>query len=88
MGTLVTPPRSAQVSTLGLLEELLAAKLFVTPAVLTGEMSVQEKDAAVKRFQTNPECSVFLLSLKAGGVGLNLTAASHVIHFDLWCGEI
>lgn len=38
----------------------------------------------VELFQTNPQYRVMLISLKAGGTGLNLTAASRVIHFDLW----
>ena len=38
----------------------------------------------VERFQSERGERVFLLSLKAGGTGLNLTAASHVVHFDLW----
>jgi SNF2 family DNA or RNA helicase len=38
----------------------------------------------VERFQNQRSERVFLLSLKAGGTGLNLTAANHVVHFDLW----
>jgi SNF2 family DNA or RNA helicase len=38
----------------------------------------------VERFQHDRTERVFLLSLKAGGTGLNLTAAQHVIHYDLW----
>ncbi len=38
----------------------------------------------VERFQTDDGPPVFLLSLKAGGTGLNLTAANHVFHFDRW----
>ena len=38
----------------------------------------------VERFQTNAAIPVFLISLKAGGVGLNLTGADTVIHFDPW----
>jgi SNF2 family DNA or RNA helicase len=38
----------------------------------------------VERFQSPEGPSVFVLSLKAGGTGLNLTAASHVIHYDRW----
>ena len=38
----------------------------------------------VDRFQNNRSDKVFILSLKAAGTGLNLTAASHVIHYDLW----
>ncbi len=38
----------------------------------------------IHRFQHNPADKIFILSLKAAGTGLNLTAASHVIHYDLW----
>lgn len=53
-----------------------------TYAYLDG--SSQDRDAQVKTFQTNPSCRVFLISLKAGGYGLNLTAADHVILLDPW----
>lgn len=46
--------------------------------------SSQDRDAQVKRFQTDSTCRVFLISLKAGGYGLNLTAADHVILLDPW----
>jgi hypothetical protein len=36
------------------------------------------RDAAIKRFNEDPDCKIFLMSLKAGGVALNLTVASHV----------
>ncbi|MEP7099173.1 MAG: SNF2-related protein, partial [Burkholderiales bacterium] len=48
---------------------------------LTGETPVRARGAVVKRFQAK-EVPIFLLSLKAGGVGLNLTAADTVIHLD------
>ena len=48
---------------------------------LTGQ--TRHRDAAIEQFQ-NGETSVFLISLKAGGVGLNLTAADTVIHYDPW----
>ena len=38
----------------------------------------------IDRFQNDPDCRVMILTLKAGGVGLNLTAANVVIHYDLW----
>ncbi|TAJ18830.1 MAG: hypothetical protein EPO68_07250 [Planctomycetota bacterium] len=44
----------------------------------------QDREARVTRFQTDPDVRVFLLSLKAGGVGLNLTAASYVFLLDPW----
>ncbi|MGC9343716.1 MAG: DEAD/DEAH box helicase [Bacteroidales bacterium] len=49
---------------------------------LTGESTNREK--IIKAFQDNPSCSVFLISLKAGGVGLNLTAADYVFILDPW----
>ncbi len=50
---------------------------------LHGGTPVRERDAMVARFQAG-ELPVFLLSLKAGGTGLNLTGADHVIHLDRW----
>lgn len=44
----------------------------------------KERMKEVDRFQNNPEIPVFLISLKAGGVGLNLTGADTVVHFDPW----
>jgi len=69
------------------LTEPLAAfleQLFGAPGlVLHGETKVRERPALVERFQTG-EAPFFVLSVKAGGTGLNLTAASHVVHFDRW----
>lgn len=45
---------------------------------LNGSMSLSARDAAIKKFTENPDCKIFLMSLKAGGVALNLTVASHV----------
>lgn len=50
---------------------------------LTGATSKEERERLVKRFQAG-EADVFLISLKAGGVGLNLTSADVVIHYDPW----
>lgn len=48
-------------------------------------MSAIKRDQLVTAFQdTETEPSIFILSLWAGGVGLNLTKASHVFHFDRW----
>ncbi len=52
--------------------------------VLHGETAVKKRQALVQRFQEDERVPFFVLSLKAGGAGLNLTAASHVIHFDRW----
>jgi non-specific serine/threonine protein kinase len=52
--------------------------------VLHGETGVGKRKDLVRAFQEDDDVPFFVLSLKAGGVGLNLTAASHVIHFDRW----
>ena len=49
-----------------------------------GSLSRKNRDLAVKKFQNNPQNKIFIVSLKAGGTGLNLTAAQNVIHYDLW----
>ncbi len=49
-----------------------------------GSSSATERERAIQEFQTNEECRVFLISLKAGGVGLNLTAADYVYIVDPW----
>ncbi len=46
--------------------------------------STKDRGAVVKRFQEDPDCPLFLISLKAGGVGLNLTAAGYVFILDPW----
>ena len=51
---------------------------------LDGKMSNQQRAAALTSFASNPSVSVFLISLKAGGVGLNLTAANRVYLMDIW----
>jgi non-specific serine/threonine protein kinase len=52
--------------------------------VLHGGTSVKSRGDLVRRFQEDESVGFFILSLKAGGTGLNLTAASHVVHFDRW----
>jgi superfamily II DNA or RNA helicase len=52
--------------------------------VLTGETPVAKRKDLVRQFQEDDDVPFFVLSVKAGGSGLNLTAASHVIHFDRW----
>lgn len=51
---------------------------------LHGGTKVRERDGLVHRFQAPGGPTVFILSIKAGGTGLNLTAANHVVHFDRW----
>jgi SNF2 family DNA or RNA helicase len=51
-------------------------------AYLDGQ--IRDRGMVVKQFQTDPECRLFLISLKAGGLGLNLTAAEYVYLLDPW----
>jgi non-specific serine/threonine protein kinase len=61
------------------------APIFGRPGlVLHGATAVGKRKALVDQFQRDDGPPFFVLSLKAGGTGLNLTAASHVIHFDRW----
>ena len=60
-------------------------ELFGRPGlVLHGSTPVKDRGGLVKRFQEDSTVPFFVLSVKAGGAGLNLTAASHVVHFDRW----
>ncbi len=67
-------------SMLALIEEALDA-VGLRYALLTGD--TRDREAAIRAFQSGA-VPVFLVSLKAGGVGLNLTAADTVIHYDPW----
>jgi superfamily II DNA or RNA helicase len=51
---------------------------------LHGAVPKEKRDHMIKRFQEEEGPHIFILSLKAGGTGLNLTRASHVVHFDRW----
>ncbi|MNJ53741.1 RNA polymerase-associated protein RapA [compost metagenome] len=67
-----------------LLQEQLTARYGTAPFFLHGGMTKIERDKMVTDFQEGKGSAVFILSLKAGGVGLNLTRANHVIHYDRW----
>ena len=67
-----------------LLVEFIKDRFWVEPLFLHGGIDRKQRDILVERFQKNRADSIFILSLKAGGTGLNLTQGNHVIHFDLW----
>jgi uncharacterized Zn finger protein len=75
---------SQYVEMLAILACVVRDELGVEPFILHGGMSKKSRDAQVDGFQAGRGPGVFLVSLKAGGVGLNLTAATRVIHYDLW----
>lgn len=59
-------------------------KSGVSCVQLVGSMTLTARDNAIKKFTDDPDCKIFLMSLKAGGVALNLTVASHVFLMDPW----
>jgi SNF2 family DNA or RNA helicase len=67
-----------------MLQPYLSARIGCPVLFLHGGTAKKQRDAMVARFQEADEPVLFLLSLKAGGTGLNLTAANHVIHVDRW----
>jgi len=66
------------------LSAFLATVFGRTGLVLHGDTPIPKRRELVTRFQEDESVPFFVLSLKAGGSGLNLTAASHVVHFDRW----
>ncbi|MCX6209913.1 MAG: DEAD/DEAH box helicase [Bacteroidetes bacterium] len=68
---------------LALIKERLK-QLGIAYEYFDGSSSAAERERAINNFQNNEECRVFLISLKAGGVGLNLTAADYVYIVDPW----
>lgn len=68
----------------GLLVPYLAARFDTEVLFLHGGTRKADRDAMVRRFQSAEGPAIFFLSLKAGGTGLNLTAANHVVHLDRW----
>ncbi|WP_033339251.1 DEAD/DEAH box helicase [Catenuloplanes japonicus] len=67
-----------------LLQPYLQARLGRPVLWLHGGLTKARRDELVETFQTGDEPTIFLLSLKAAGTGLNLTAANHVVHVDRW----
>jgi SNF2 family DNA or RNA helicase len=67
-----------------MLQPHLTARLGCEVLFLHGGTPKKRRDAMVAQFRDSAEPAIFLLSLKAGGTGLNLTAANHVIHVDRW----
>lgn len=67
-----------------LLKRFITERFGEEPLFYHGGCSLKERKEMVESFQTNKKSKIFILSLKAAGTGLNLTAANHVIHYDLW----
>ncbi|MCP4313177.1 MAG: DEAD/DEAH box helicase family protein [Bacteroidetes bacterium] len=67
-----------------ILQQMIQDRFGSESMFLHGGCTRKSRDEMVERFQNDAREKIFLLSIKAGGTGLNLTAASHVIHYDLW----
>ncbi|PKQ65236.1 hypothetical protein BZG01_13355 [Labilibaculum manganireducens] len=67
-----------------ILARILEDAFDTRPLFLHGGVARQKRDDMVEEFQNKKHVKIFILSIKAGGTGLNLTAANHVIHYDLW----
>lgn len=67
-----------------MLQHFIAERYKETPLFYHGGCSIKQRTEMVDTFQNNRADKIFILSLKAAGTGLNLTAANHVIHYDLW----
>ena len=74
-----------QYQTMGnILVNILKDEFDLEVPFLHGGVSRKKRDEMVEDFQNNRTTRILILSLKAGGTGLNLTAANNVIHYDLW----
>jgi SNF2 family DNA or RNA helicase len=67
-----------------LLKHFISKRYNEEPMFYHGGCTIKQRNEMVNAFQNNRAEKIFILSLKAAGTGLNLTAANHVIHYDLW----
>ena len=63
---------------------IIADECNTDPLFFHGSLTVPQRDEVINRFQHEDDSKIMILSLKAGGTGLNLTSATNVIHYDLW----
>jgi len=75
---------SQYVETLDCLEKIIKSELGESPLIYHGGLSQSARSEVINRFQNESAARILLISLRAGGLGLNLTSASRVIHYDLW----
>lgn len=67
-----------------ILTKVITEECGTEPLFFHGSLTVPQREELINRFQSEADCKVMILSLKAGGTGLNLTSATNVIHYDLW----
>ena len=64
--------------------KVISQECNTEPLFFHGSLTVAQREELIEKFQNEKESKVMILSLKAGGTGLNLTSATNVIHYDLW----
>ncbi len=67
-----------------ILSKVIESECDTQPLFFHGSLTVPQREELIEKFQNDPQVKVMILSLKAGGTGLNLTSATNVIHYDLW----
>ena len=67
-----------------ILSKVISDECNTEPLFFHGSLTVAQREDLINRFQNEDDAKVMILSLKAGGTGLNLTSATNVIHYDLW----
>lgn len=67
-----------------ILQKVISEECGTIPLFFHGSLTVPQREELINTFQTDDNAKVMILSLKAGGTGLNLTSATNVIHYDLW----
>ena len=64
--------------------KVISQECNTEPLFFHGSLTVPQREELIERFQNDEDAKIMILSLKAGGTGLNLTSATNVIHYDLW----
>jgi SNF2 family DNA or RNA helicase len=67
-----------------ILVPIIQSELGTTPLFFHGSLNTAQRETMLKQFQEDEDSKIIILTLKAGGTGLNLTNATNVIHYDLW----
>lgn len=67
-----------------ILTHIIEEECNTKPLFFHGSLNVNHREEMINKFQTDNDTKIMILSLKAGGTGLNLTSATNVIHYDLW----
>ena len=67
-----------------IMQEQISATTGDTPRILHGQLPTGARDAVINQFQKSEDPKSMIVSVRAGGTGIDLTAANHVFHYDRW----